>query len=211
MQGFLLGLASGTTCLTFCAPVLVPFLLEGKDVRQNLVTLLKFLGGRLGGYMLFGLLAWATGSLLLEATRYQSLVIGAAYVGLAALLLVAVLRKKAPSTTCALGEAQAKLSRWPALLEAGLLPVAMGLLAGLKICPPLLLAFTNAASTGTLAGSLVFFLAFFLGTSIYFIPLSFLGAFAHVSALQIVGKFAAAIVALYYLYAGILLFIGGVL
>lgn len=210
MQGFLLGLASGTTCLAFCAPVLVPFLLkEGKDVRQNLVTLLKFLGGRMGGYTLFGLLAWVTGSLLLQVTRYQSLVIGAAYVGLAALLLVAVLRKKAPSGTCALGEAQAKLSRWPALLPAGWLPAAMGLLAGLKICPPLLLAFTNAASTGTLAGSLVFFLAFFLGTSIYFIPLSFLGAFRQVSALRIVGQFAAAIVALYYLYAGVLLLIGG--
>jgi sulfite exporter TauE/SafE len=211
MQGFLLGLANGTTCLAFCAPVLVPFLLkEGKDVRQNLVTLLKFLGGRLGGYMLFGLLAWATGSLLLQATRYQSLVIGAAYVGLAALLLVAVLRKKPPSTTCALGEAQARLSRWPALLEAGLLPVGMGLLAGLKICPPLLLAFTDAASTGTLIGSLFLFLMFFVGTSIYFIPLSFLGAFTRVSALRTVGQFAAVIVALYYLYAGVLLlFIGG--
>jgi len=206
MQGFLLGLANGTTCLAFCAPVLVPFLLEeGKNVRQNLVTLFKFLGGRLGGYTLFGLLAWATGSLLLRAANYQSLVIGAAYVGLAALLLVAVLRKKAPAGACAFEGAQAKLSRWPALL-----PVGMGFLAGLKVCPPLLLAFTEAASTGTLTGSLVLFLTFFLGTSIYFIPLSFLGAFARVTALRIVGQFAAVIVALYYLYSGILLLAGGI-
>lgn len=141
----------------------------------------------------------------MHATSYQSL-IGVAYVGLSALLLVAVLRKKAPSDTCALGEAQAKLSRWPALL-----PIGMGFLAGLKVCPPLLLAFTDAASTGTLIGSLVLFLTFFLGTSIYFIPLSFLGMFAQTSDLQIVGKFAAVIVALYYLYAGILLFTGGIL
>ena len=208
MQGFLLGLANGTTCLAFCAPVLVPFLLEeGKNVRQNLVALLKFLGGRLGGYMLFGLLAWATGGLLLRATGYQSLVIGVAYMGLAVLLLVAVLRKKAPAPgACAFAGARARLSRWPALL-----PVGMGFLAGLKICPPLLLAFTGAASTGTLVGSLVFFLTFFLGTSVYFIPLSFLGAFTRVSALRIVGQFAAVIVALYYLYAGILLLTGGML
>jgi sulfite exporter TauE/SafE len=206
MQGFLLGLANGTTCLAFCAPALIPFLMhEGQTVRQNLVTLAKFLGGRLGGYTLFGLLAWATGSLLLQATSYQSLVIGAAYVGLAALLLVAVLRKKAPAGACALEGAQTKLSRWPALL-----PVGMGLLAGLKICPPLLLAFTEAASTGTLTGSLVLFLTFFLGTSIYFIPLSFLGAFTRVAALRIVGQFAAVIVALYYLYSGILLLAGGI-
>jgi sulfite exporter TauE/SafE len=207
MQGFLLGLANGTTCLAFCAPALIPFLMhEGQTVRQNLVMLLKFLGGRMGGYLIFGLLAWATGSLLASATGYEGLLVGAAYIGLSALLLVAVLRKKAPAGSCAFEGARATLSRWPAFL-----PLGMGFLAGLKICPPLLLAFTDAASTGSLAGSLVFFLAFFLGTSVYFIPIPFLGMFRRVSALQIVGKFAAVIVALYYLYAGILLLAGGVL
>jgi sulfite exporter TauE/SafE len=207
MQGFLLGLANGTTCLAFCAPALIPFLMhEGQTVRQNLVTLAKFLGGRMGGYLIFGLLAWATGSLLSGAAGYEGSLVGVAYVGLSALLLVAVLRKKAPAGGCAFEGAQTTLSRWPALL-----PVGMGFLVGLKICPPLLLAFTGAVSTGTLVGSLVFFLAFFLGTSIYFIPIPFLGVFRRVSALQIVGKFAAVIVSLYYLYTGILLLAGGVL
>ena len=86
----------------------------------------------------------------------------------------------------------------------------MGLLAGLKDCPPLLLAIVNAASTGTLGGSLLLFLAFFLGTSVYFLPISLLGALTRVPDLRIVGRFAAVIVALYYLYSGILLFAGGV-
>jgi sulfite exporter TauE/SafE len=207
MQGFLLGLASGTTCLAFCAPALIPFLMhEGQTVRQNLVTLAKFLGGRMGGYLVFGLLAWATGSLLAGVAGYEGLLIGIAYVGLSVLLVVAVLRKKAPSGSCAFEGARATLDRWPALL-----PLGMGFLAGLKICPPLLLAFTDAASSGTLVGSLVSFLAFFLGTSVYFIPIPFLGVFRRVSALQIVGKFAAVIVALYYLGAGMLLITGGVL
>ncbi len=207
MNGFLLGLANGTTCLVFCAPVLVPFLMhEGTSIRQNLVALLKFLGGRLGGYLLFGLLAWATGSLLLRTTRYEGLVIGAAYVGLSGLLLMAVLRGKTQAAgACALEGARARLNRWPALL-----PVGMGLLAGLKLCPPVLLAFTDAASSGTLGGSLLLFLTFFLGTSLYFLPLSLLGALTRVPDLRIVGRFAAVIVALYYLYSGILLFAGGV-
>jgi sulfite exporter TauE/SafE len=207
MQGFLLGLANGTTCLAFCGPVLIPFLLsEGNNIPQNLVTLLKFLGGRLGGYLLFGLLAWAMGGLLLSAGSYQAMVIGAAYVGLSVLLGVAVLRKKASiSSACALEGAQTRLSRWPALL-----PVGMGLLAGLRVCPPLLLAFTDAASTGTLGGSLLLFLMFFLGTSVYFLPMSLLGAFTRLPDLRWIGKFAAVIVALYYLFSGILLFTGGV-
>jgi len=205
MQGFLLGLANGSSCLAFCAPALIPFFMhEGQGVRQNLVTLFKFLGGRMGGYLLIGLLAWGAGSLLSGAAGYERLLIGIAYVGLAALLLVAVLRKKAPAGACAFEGARATLSRWPALL-----PVGMGFLAGLKICPPLLLAFTGAASAGSLAGSLVFFLAFFLGTSVYFIPIPFLGVFRRASALQIVGQFAAVIVALYYLFAGAILLIAG--
>jgi sulfite exporter TauE/SafE len=250
MEGFLLGLASGTTCLAFCAPVLIPFLLsEGNNIPRNLVTLLTFLGGRLGGYLIFGLLAWAMGGLLVGAGSYQAVVIGTAYVGLSVLLLVAVLRKKAAgSGACALegvamtlgnttlspvtpGEAkqspvaqagiasltlattredttkgaQARLNRWPALL-----PVGMGLVAGLKICPPLLLAFTTAAGTGSLGGSLFLFLMFFLGTSVYFLPVSLLGAFTRLPDLRMVGKFAAVIVAVYYLFSGVLLFTGGV-
>jgi sulfite exporter TauE/SafE len=216
MRGLLLGLASGTTCLAFCAPVLVTYLLhEGSGVRQNLATLLMFLGGRLGGYALFALLAWALGSLLLGATTgasvgYQRLLIGAAYAGLAVLLLVGVLRRRAPAPgACALAGARATLSRWPRLRRE-LLPLGMGFLAGLKVCPPLLLAFTDAASSGTLLGSLVLFLTFFVGTSLYFIPLSLLGAFKRVASLRTVGQLAAVIVALYYLVAGSMLLAGGV-
>jgi len=207
MQGFLLGLANGTSCLALCAPILIPFLLsEGKSVRHNLATLCKFLAGRLGGYLLFGLLAWAVGGVLLEAGGTQALLIGGTYVGLSVLLLVAVFRPKRPAPgACAVIQAQARFRRWPALIPAG-----MGLLAGLKVCPPLLLAFTDAASSGTLGGSLLLFVTFFLGTSLYFLPLPLLGAATRMPDLRIVGRFAAAIVALYYLVSGILLFAGGV-
>jgi sulfite exporter TauE/SafE len=241
MKGLFLGLANGTTCLAVCAPVLVPFLMhEGASIRQNLGTLLKFLGGRLGGYVLFGLLAWAMGSLLVLGARYQLLLTGVTYVGLALLLLLGVLptlpaddlcgdgrvgklptllattsiggqswqklRKRVPrAAPCALEQARATFGRWPAVLPAG-----MGFLAAINICPPLLLAFTDAASTGTLLGSLLLFLTFFLGTSIYFIPLSLLGVFRRVGDLRIVGQIAAVLVALYYLVLGITYCAGGV-
>jgi sulfite exporter TauE/SafE len=207
MQGFLLGLANGTSCLALCAPILIPFLLsEGNNVGQNLATLLKFLGGRLGGYLLFGLLAWAVGELLVEAGGFQAVLIGGTYIGLSVLLLVAVFRKRRPAAgACALSQAQTRFRRWPVLI-----PVGMGLLAGLKVCPPLLLAFTDAASSGTLGGSLLLFVAFFLGTSLYFLPLPLLGAFSRLPDLRIVGRFATVIVALYYLFSGILLFAGGI-
>jgi sulfite exporter TauE/SafE len=207
MNGFLLGLANGTSCLALCAPVLIPFLLsKGDNVRHNLMTLLQFLGGRLGGYLLFSLLAWAVGGLLLNAGGSQALLVGGTYVGLSVLLLVAVFRQQNPTRgACTLPQARTRFRRWPALV-----PASMGLLAGLKVCPPLLLAFTDAASTGTLGGSLLLFVTFFLGTALYFLPLPLLGVFTRLPDLRIVGKFAAVIVALYYLFSGILLFAGGI-
>ncbi len=207
MQGFFLGLANGTSCLAQCAPVLIPYLLSaGGNARNNLGTILQFLGGRLLGYLLFGLLAWIMSGLLLATGRYQGLLVGATYISLSALLLAAVFRKKPPiPDACNLPKARAWLRRWPVFI-----PCSMGLMAGLKICPPLLLAFTNAASSGTLGGSLLLLFTFFLGTSHYFLPIPLLGALTRIPDVRHVGKFAAAIVALYYFLSGILLFAGGI-
>jgi hypothetical protein len=159
----------------------------------------------LGGYLALGVLAWATGMLLVGVARAQGLIVGVAYILLAGLLLLAVLRRKQPVGSCTVTGAQAWLRRWPALL-----PLGMGFLAGLKICPPLLLAFTDATGAGTLAGSLLVFLTFFAGTSVFFLPMVLVGAFRRVAELKIVAKFAAVIVSLYYFYLGGLLIVGGV-
>jgi hypothetical protein len=202
----MLGLANGTSCLAFCAPVLVPVLMQqGAGLRRSLVTLLQFLAGRLGGYLLYGVLAWATGSLLMQATSASSLILATAYVGLAALLLLSALRKPASAERCALGRLRSALAHRPALI-----PLGMGLLAGLKVCPPLLLAFAEASRSATLAGSLLVLATFFVGTSVYFVPVALAGAFGHLAELRIVARFAAVIVAAYYLVLGLLLFLGGV-
>jgi sulfite exporter TauE/SafE len=207
MDGFLLGLANGTSCVALCAPVLIPFLLSnGENVPRNLVTLLKFLAGRLLGYLFFGLLAWAVGGLLLAVGADQSLLVSGTYIGLSVFLLVAVFVNQNPAPgACNLAQARSRFRHWPVLI-----PIGMGLLTGLKICPPLLLAFTAAANSGSLGGSLLLFVTFFLGTSLYFLPLPLLGVFTRMPDLRIVGRFATVIIALYYFFSGMLLFVGGV-
>lgn len=206
MQGLLLGLATGTTCLATCAPVLIPFLLgEGRETRQNWGILAKFLGGRLGGYLLFGLLAWVATRFVLASPGLRSMVFGATYVLLSGLLLLYGLVRAPVSCAGAATGLRAWLQKWPAFL-----PVGLGFLTGLNLCPPFLLALTSAAGAGTLLGSLIFFVTFFLGTSLYFVPLPFLGAFNRVLPLRTIGRFAAVIMALYYLYSGIVLLTGGV-
>ena len=59
------------------------------------------------------------------------------------------------------GHFQGLKTKWPFPI-----PLFGGFVTGLSFCPPFLLAFTGAADAGNLGGSLLFFLAFFLGTSI---------------------------------------------
>jgi len=203
VQPFLLGLASGATCLAYCAPVLVPLMLgEARGVRRSLLLLAQFLGGRLAGYLLFGFAAWATGRLAPPGTAHRGLAFGIAYAALALLLLAyGVFRSP---TVCA-GEprgVRALLRRWPAALPAGL-----GFLTGVNLCPPFLLAFAGAADSTSVWGSLLFFALFFAGTSVFMVPLSLAGGLRRFHAVRIVGRLAAVCVGLYYLYVGVLLIV----
>jgi hypothetical protein len=96
------------------------------------------------------------------------------------------------------------IALWPAIL-----PVAAGFATGLSFCPPFLLAFTGAAEQTTLLGSALFFLFFFLGTSIPFLFAPFIGSFRGFSVLQVIGKMAAGLMGIYYLYSGMMLLLGG--
>jgi sulfite exporter TauE/SafE len=206
VQAFLLGLASGATCLAYCAPVLVPLVLgESRGFARSLALVAQFLGGRLIGYLLFGFLAWEAGRLASAAGAHRGLAFGVTYVLLAVFLLLYGVFRRAPACAGELPGVRARLSRWPAALPAGL-----GFLTGINICPPFLLAFAGAAESRSVWGSLLFFLLFFAGTSIYMLPLSLAGAFRRFQAVQRVGRLAAICMGLYYLYVGVVLIAGEV-
>jgi sulfite exporter TauE/SafE len=207
LQGFFLGLSSGVACVATCAPVLVPYLLaEGNGVARNAFAVGQFLLGRLVGYLAFGVIAWGINRTLLEAAGYRASIMGFTYLALSVLLVWYSLGRI--RTPCAArqtsGLAAAAGTTWPLLF----VPM-MGLLTGLNFCPPFLMALAGAADTNSLAGSLLFFAAFFAGTSLFFLPAPFLGLFHSVAALSTVGRMAAGVMSLYYGYAGLMYLIGG--
>lgn len=212
MRGFLLGLANGTVCLAYCAPVIVPYFLgEGQTLRRNYLELGQFLAGRLLGYLLFAVLAWSL-SLLVAGhnaarARDREMIFGASYILLAGLLVYYCFRKT--KSFCAAERFQGFLPGWFSN-HRFLLPVTMGFLTGLNLCPPFLLAFTSAVSGGGLWSSLAFFSTFFLGTSLFFIPVPILGIVKRTAVLRTIGKMAAGVIGCYYLYQGILILTGGI-
>jgi hypothetical protein len=207
MESFILGLSNGATCITYCAPVLVPYLLgEGKGILRNSVLTAQFLSGRLVGYLSFAVFAWGINRSIMQGVNKPDLIIGPAYIVFSLLLIFyGFFRTRTPCTTkCTTGLRHRLLTIWP-----GSLPIIAGLVTGLSFCPPFLLAFTGAMEKTTILQSMFFFFAFFLGTSIFFIPLPFSGLFRGFAALRIIGRMAAGLIGVYYLYSGIIMLIGG--
>lgn len=178
--GLLLGLANGPACLVACVPALVPVLLTtapSPAVRRFAWPLLgRFLCGRLSAYTLVGMLAGLSGHSLQAVSGllapWMSLLL--------ALLLMAhglgLLRRFSCRFGC------------PAM--GGLAsPLLLGALSGFSLCPPFLLALTWVwgQGIGPLPAAL-FFLAFFLGTSLYLLPLGFSGYLVENQRLKQVGR-----------------------
>lgn len=204
MQGFFLGLSSGAACVFYCGPALLPYLLgEGNSVRHLAILLIKFLLGRLVGYLIFACIAWLTGLSLQGFPLISELSQGVAYIIMAAMLFFYGSKAHAPS--CILTKLPVStLTDYPRLM-----PWLLGLLTGLNLCPPFLLLFVDAAVSKNLAEIIWHFFTFFLGTALYFLPMPLLGA-AKISELQIIGKLAAVLMSVYYFYSGIIIFLKGV-
>jgi sulfite exporter TauE/SafE len=204
-SGFVLGLSTGVVCLAYCGPVLIPFLMgEGKGVYKNIGSVSLFLLGRLAAYLFVGILAGMIGHVILQPSASKTVFIGFLYIILSLLMIVYGFHR---FREICLGRSNLMVKksyarRWPSLL-----PFTGGFATGLNLCPPFLLAITGAMETGKIAGSVLFFFLFFLGTSVYFIPLPFIGFFRKQHVMRIIGKFAAILAGIFYLYKGIIMLI----
>ncbi|NLH17470.1 MAG: sulfite exporter TauE/SafE family protein [Phycisphaerae bacterium] len=204
MSGFLLGLSLGAACLASCAPILVPwYLAQAAGWGRNFVLLGLFSAGRLVGYGVFGILAWIIHPVI-DSLRH-SFVFGLIYLALG-IMLIHFGRTQFHNPCVSKG----LMRRIPAEIFArpGILAVIMGVLVGLNLCPPFLAAFTKAAETPSLAASVIFFVCFWAGTTVYLLPLPMVGLFRQPVA-AIVGRFACWIMAGYFIYQGVLIWVGG--
>jgi len=205
VQGFLLGLANGVSCLGTCAPVLLPYLVsEGRTVRGSTVPLLHFLGGRLVGYLVFAIAAWEAGRWI-RGTGGGGIVFGIIYAILGFVLMAYGF--STPAASCA-GSGLGGRVEFLARKQPWLMPGAMGLLTGLSLCPPFLAALAGATSQVTLISSLLFFAAFFAATTLYLVPFPLAGLLGRSQAVRIIGRLAAGLMGVFYLYRSLILMYG---
>lgn len=174
-QGMLLGLSTGIFCLVTCAPVYVPFVLsEDRKLRQNILSIGEVAMGRLIAYLFFGLILGILGKQI--NGPWLNRAVGTAMIMLSILMLTFVVVKKWPHFgLCKLSK---KYVNYPAFF---------GFLTGINVCPPFLLAMSTALSYTSIAGSILLFGGFFVGTSFYLILLVPLGLAAKVESIRQIG------------------------
>ncbi|MCX5645542.1 MAG: hypothetical protein NTZ17_12840 [Phycisphaerae bacterium] len=114
--------------------------------------------------------------------------VGVATIGLALLLIVyGFVGRPRSCLAPASGAAMERLH----LRKPALVPVMLGLITGVNVCPPFLMAFGNAAQLPGLGPCLLFFAAFSAGTSVYHAPLPLVGMAAKREVVKSVGRLVA--------------------
>jgi sulfite exporter TauE/SafE len=196
IRGLLLGLATGVSCLGSCLPVLFPLAVgeERDSIGRHLLLLSEFSAGRLAAYLVVGVLVGLVGQKVHGLFLHYTF--GLITVALAIALVVWGLGRGGFSSAswCSAAARFAAARQFPALF---------GALTGFSLCPPFLLAINQALGFGTVGQGVAFFLAFFLATSVFFIPSLLLMPLARFQTMRWISQFAAILTGIIFFLIGI--------
>jgi sulfite exporter TauE/SafE len=202
-EALVLGLATGPVCLASCGPVVLPWMLvQPQGMRLHTRQLFLFLAARLAGFLVFATAVWLVGSSIPHAWTGRSWLFGGIEVLLAAgLVAYAAGWPRRRSTPAQPSSRLVQIGEAPRPLLSGAL--ALGFLTGINLCPPFLVAGIRAAQLPHLSASLLFFLFFFAGTAVWFLPFLSLGFVRRTPAVVTVARMVAVLLACWYMFSGV--------
>lgn len=215
LQPFLLGISIGIFCFTYCVPFIAPYLVaEQRKIKRNFGVILKFIFGRFGGYVLFGAIFGYLGERVSNSTVNLILIISLMVLSL--LLVFYALGFFPPrrgETSPRAGKPKGFFCSAKYLKFKTKTPLLMGFFMGINICPPFLMSLGYVFTLHSLVKGIIYFIMFFLGTSLYFLPLVFLGLLSKMKEFQTIARISALIVGsvfliygIYYISRGIVIF-----
>jgi len=190
IQALLAGLSTGVFCTTYCLPFVVPYMAaEARSLRHSAGVVLRFLAGRFTGYVLFGALFGWLGERLQGPAL--SVMMALALVVMAVVLML-----------YGLGLLQ---HRWACCTPrfGRRAPFMMGFLMGVNVCPPFVLSLAYVVSLQSVLNSVLYFVVFFLGTSVYALPLVFVGLLGRLPEFRRAAQVSAVVVGLLFAAYGL--------
>lgn len=197
-----LGLSTGFFCLGTCAPVLMALFASGEKsgLKTHVRGLAVFLTGRLISYCLFGAASYAAGQALGIDGAVVTILLPWGDVLLGALMLIHATGYRLPHLiSCR------SAHRW---FGRHKLLFAAGFFTGINLCPPFLLAVSQAMRSGSMLQSVAFFVVFFLTTSLYLLPFVLSGLAARFSEMRFAARIACGIGGAWFIVRGIRLVLG---
>jgi sulfite exporter TauE/SafE len=173
-----------------CFPVLAPvFAAEERTFRATWSAWFQLLGGRLVGYLVFGALAGWLGQRF--GSPALQLLSAAGMMAMAAWLAWYAAGFRRPSPPAC-----------PAARCRSATPVLLGFLLSTHICPPVLMSVAYVFTLQSAAMGLLYFFVFFCATSLYFLPLPFIGILGRIREFRWAARLAAGLVGLLFLGYG---------
>ncbi len=201
-ESFILGLSTGSACLLTCGMVLFPYLMSGTaGVKRITIDLSFFLLSRMVVYAFLAVISWYLGKTFLTNQVVREVVPGILYIVFAMMLIwYAVDRNRQK-------ECPAKFVT--TVNNRKLIPVFLGVVNSLGFCPALFLILTKGASEGSLSESLLAFLFFFIGSSLWFLPLPLAGKLKKKKVFETIGILATGLAGVIFVIKGLTILIGG--
>ena len=191
-KAFLLGLSAGLFCAGLCLPLAAPVLFgrEKGGAGGSALGVVLFLAGRLVAYLLVGLAVGLLGRALNRFWSVKDVLLPILYAALGLLMVFYAFAQSFPQLGfCRFMRPALQSNRYLLLLR---------FLAGINICPPFLLAIAAALDAGGVLRGMLFFLVFFVATSIYLLPLFFAGSVTRYRGVRIAARIAAALAGCYF-------------
>ena len=203
-DSLILGLSSGSACLATCGMVMFPYLMAGSaGVKRIAIDLSLFLITRFVVYFILATLSWYFGQALFSNTVVRNIVPGILYIIFAVMLVwYSIGKNRKP-------DCPAKIVK--TVNNHRLVPILLGLVNSLGFCPALFIILTKGATQGTLVQSYIAFLAFFIGSSIWFLPLPLAGRIRKKEVLKNIGILATGLAGIIFMIKGLTNLIGGII
>jgi sulfite exporter TauE/SafE len=203
-ESFILGLSSGSACLATCGMAMFPYLMAGSaSTRRIVADISVFLLTRLIIYIILATLAWYFGQAVFSSTGVRNYLPGILYIVFAGMLIWYSIgrnpRKECPARIVTVVD------------NTRFIPVLLGIVNSLGLCPALLIMLTSGATQESLAKSYITFIAFFAGTSIWFVPLPLLGKLKKKQIIATIGVLATGLAGAIFLIKGLTILIGGII
>jgi sulfite exporter TauE/SafE len=191
LEGFFLGISTGSLCLMTCSPIYLPYIMTSdRKLSRSLLAVGEISAGRFISYLTFGALAGVAGANISAINRnfYGAI----ANILLSIYLVLTVIRSDRSEKKC-------HVPKIAAITRSGLL---LGILTGINFCPAFLIALSEAVNLGGAISGILLFLGFFFGTTLYLVPLAFASLLTQIKKMKYIARILSLIVAAWFIYKG---------